>query len=269
MASFFSHNSCQLMLSQRYTPMLSKSKSAKNAWIRHLPLAVAVLIEAIQSDKLGTREAALLTLCDLAAFQAGPLKHHLEVTVPAVLHAFEDPNQLVQIAADSALKAVVDHTPAPVHVLEVLAAYLPVEDEALGSILANGHAAPLHLGARPMCGTSVAAVVRSVGRMVSRNRLPSADLMGRAQSVLPGLFEAFKSPNADVRKAVVDAIVDLYLQLGDWLMPYLSPLTTAQLKLVTIYINRITSRRRQEIQAGKENSRPAHAPYPTLSPRAS
>ena len=248
---------------------LSKSKSAKNAWIRHLPLAVAVLIEAIQSDKLGTREAALLTLCDLAAFQAGPLKHHLEVTVPAVLHAFEDPNQLVQIAADSALKAVVDHTPAPVHVLEVLAAYLPVEDEALGSILANGHAAPLHLGARPMCGTSVAAVVRSVGRMVSRNRLPSADLMGRAQSVLPGLFEAFKSPNADVRKAVVDAIVDLYLQLGDWLMPYLSPLTTAQLKLVTIYINRITSRRRQEIQAGKENSRPAHAPYPTLSPRAS
>ena len=93
--------------------------------------------------------------------------------------------------------------------------------------------------------------------------------MGRAQSVLPGLFEAFKSPNADVRKAVVDAIVDLYLQLGDWLMPYLSPLTTAQLKLVTIYINRITSRRRQEIQAGKENSRPAHAPYPTLSPRAS
>ena len=244
---------------------LSKSKSAKSAWVRHLPLAVAVLIEAIQSDKLGTREAALLALCDLAAFQAGPLKQHLEVTVPAVLYAFEDPNQLVQIAADSALKAVVDHTSAPIHALEVLAAYLPVEGEAPGSIVAR--ATPL--GARQLGGTSVAAVVRSVGRMVSRNRLPSAELMGRAQSVLPGLFEAFKSPNADVRKAVVDAIVDLYLQLGDWLMPYLSPLTTAQLKLVTIYINRITSRRRQEIQAGKENSRPAQVPYPTLSPRAS
>ena len=242
---------------------LSQSKSAKAAWARHLPLAVAVFIEAVQTDKLGTREPALLALCDLSTFQPAPMKQHLEVVVPAVLYAFEEPSQLVQIAADSALKAIVDNTPAPVHALEVLAAYLPVEGEASGNI---GRAMPL--GARKLGGTSVAAVVRSVGRMVSRNRLPSDELMSRSQSVLPGLFEAFKSPNADVRKAVVDAIVDLYLQLGDWLMPYLSPLTTAQLKLVTIYINRITSRRRQEIQAGKENSRPGHAPFPSMSPRA-
>jgi CLIP-associating protein 1/2 len=37
---------------------------------------------------------------------------------------------------------------------------------------------------------------------------------------------------------VVFCLVDLYLVLGDDLVPYLSSLTTSQKKLVTIYINR-------------------------------
>jgi CLIP-associating protein 1/2 len=41
-----------------------------------------------------------------------------------------------------------------------------------------------------------------------------------------------------VRKAVVFCLVDMYITLGDWLMPHLAPLSQSQLKLVTIYINR-------------------------------
>ena len=50
----------------------------------------------------------------------------------------------------------------------------------------------------------------------------------------------FGSQSADVRKAVVDAIVAMYDQLGDWLRLQFAGLTAAQQKLVTIYINRAT-----------------------------
>lgn len=37
--------------------------------------------------------------------------------------------------------------------------------------------------------------------------------------MLPPLFEAFKNPNADVRKAVVFCLVDMYMVLGEQLTP--------------------------------------------------
>ena len=61
--------------------------------------------------------------------------------------------------------------------------------------------------------------------------------------MLPPLFEAFKNPNADVRKAVVFCLVDMYMVLGEQLTPHLAVLSTSQLKLVTIYINRTAKAR--------------------------
>ena len=69
-------------------------------------------------------------------------------------------------------------------------------------------------------------------------RLPSAVLLECLPTVLPGLTEAFKNPSADVRKAVVFTLVEIYMVLGDAFWPYLSDLNAAQLKLVTIYVNR-------------------------------
>ena len=71
----------------------------------------------------------------------------------------------------------------------------------------------------------------------------AAELQLLLPQLLPPLFDAFKSPSADVRKAVVFALVDMYLVLGDQLTPHLSELSTSQLKLVTIYINRTTKTR--------------------------
>lgn len=106
--------------------------------------------------------------------------------------------------------------------------------------------------------------VRAVGRVVGR--LPSATLSAILPALLPGLFkvslagedahghptplaplapalvslcaQAFNHPSADVRKAVVFCLVDMYLVLGEALTPHLQALSTAQLKLVTIYITR-------------------------------
>jgi hypothetical protein len=78
------------------------------------------------------------------------------------------------------------------------------------------------------------------------------------------LVEAFNSTSADVRKAVVDALVAMYDALGDWLLPRLAGLTAAQQKLLTIYINRAAERREKnaerdasDARAGTKNGAPA------------
>ena len=43
-----------------------------------------------------------------------------------------------------------------------------------------------------------------------------------------GEAQAFKNPNADVRKAVVFCLVDMYLVLGEQLTPHLTSLSTSQ-----------------------------------------
>ena len=69
--------------------------------------------------------------------------------------------------------------------------------------------------------------------------------------VLPPLFEAFKNPDADVRKAVVFCLVDMYMVLGEQLTPHLAVLSTSQLKLVTIYINRTAKARAERSSAAE------------------
>ena len=92
--------------------------------------------------------------------------------------------------------------------------------------------------------------MRCVGGVVAR--MSAASLRGVAPDILPGLVEAFNSTSADVRKAVVDALVAMYDALGDWLLPRLAGLTAAQHKLLTIYINRAAERREKSGSLGKE-----------------
>ena len=229
--------------------LLAKARGSGKAWDKHLPQAMVLIFDNVRGPRKDNREAAVHVLQAIAAHQAPAFGPHTEMSIPIVLGAFDDENQLVQIAADGALKAVVDHALEPVLILEALAAFLPDDEGAEGPDHGPAHKHGLDLSTFHMHGSSVVAAVRMLGRVVSQNTMPPQELMRHTAKVLPGLFQAFKSPNADVRKAVVDTLVEMYLVLGEWLMPHLSPLSTAQLKLVTIYINRLTS-------AGKENSRP-------------
>lgn len=88
----------------------------------------------------------------------------------------------------------------------------------------------------PHVGRGGAAPVRCLGGVIGR--MEPETLMRSTPELIPGLCEAFNSPSADVRKAVVDTLVSMYDVLGDWLLPQLSGLSPAQQKLVTIYINR-------------------------------
>ncbi|XP_038971250.1 CLIP-associated protein isoform X1 [Phoenix dactylifera] len=75
------------------------------------------------------------------------------------------------------------------------------------------------------------------------NRLSQEELMTQLRSFLPALFEAFGNRSPDVRKTVVLCLVDIYIMLGKAFLPYLEGLKSTQLRLVTIYANRISQAR--------------------------
>ena len=56
------------------------------------------------------------------------------------------------------------------------------------------------------------AAIRTLSKLVPH--CPSEALSAGLPAVLPGLFVAFNNSNADVRKAVVFCLVDIYMVLG-------------------------------------------------------
>ena len=56
--------------------------------------------------------------------------------------------------------------------------------------------------------------------------------------LLPPLFAAFKSAEAEIRKQVVFCLVACMDVMGDALTPYLGELNARQLRLVTMYSSR-------------------------------
>ena len=92
--------------------------------------------------------------------------------------------------------------------------------------------------------------MRCLGGVIAR--MEPETLMRSTPELIPGLVEAFNSPSADVRKAVVDTLVSMYDSLGDWLLPQLSGLSPAQQKLVTIYINRAMEKNGAGVAKGEQ-----------------
>ena len=177
----------------------------------HAGQILAVSLEALASSDATAelRTHALFTLRDLAQCAPAAFAPHAGLALPRILDALDDPEDPdVALSAGDALDGVVD-------ALDPAAALRAVA---------------------PHVGEGGAAPVRCLGGVVTR--MEPDELMRCTPELIPGLVRAFNSTSADVRKAVVDALVAMYDALGDWLLPQLGGLTPAQQKLVTIYINR-------------------------------
>ena len=198
------------------------------------------------SPSAETKTHALFTLRDLARCSPEAFAPHAPAALPAILDALEDPEGVerdpeVALGAGDAVGGVVDAI-APEAALRALAPRLRLTNAPVVSSLSEfGTVKKTNVSAAP---------VRCVGGVVAR--MSAASLRGVAPDILPGLVEAFNSTSADVRKAVVDALVAMYDALGDWLLPRLDGLTAAQHKLLTIYINRAAERRDKSGSVGKE-----------------
>ncbi|KAJ1639527.1 armadillo-type protein, partial [Pavlovales sp. CCMP2436] len=174
-------------------------------------------LRLLESEDHDTREAAVHAARELLRSQRDRVIQFTEHVMLRLLAAHRDTSREVCLAAEECLELVVA-TSDPRRCLAVL---IPVAAREETPVLQ--------------------ASIRLISRIVPR--MGAAELQQLLPQLLPPLFDAFKSPSADVRKAVVFALVDMYLVLGDELTPHLSELSTSQLKLVTIYINRTTKAR--------------------------
>lgn len=68
--------------------------------------------------------------------------------------------------------------------------------------------------------------------------LTSRQLISILPLLMAHILPSFRSPLVDIRQAVVGAIVQMYVLVGDVLHPYVKELPPQQKKLLTIYIDR-------------------------------
>lgn len=145
------------------------------------------------------------------------MEDSVEIVVEKLLHVTKDSNPKVAIEAEHCLSIVMSEYDS-FRCLSVIVPVLVTEDE---KTLVN-------------CINCLTKVV---------GRLSHDDLMAQLPSFLPALFDAFSNQSADVRKTVVFCLVDIYIMLGKAFLPYLEGLNSTQLRLVTIYANRISQAR--------------------------
>jgi len=77
--------------------------------------------------------------------------------------------------------------------------------------------------------------------------LTSAQLLQLLPRLAPVVLASLNSAMADIRKAVVFVLVEVYLSVGEALFPYIRSLTPPQRKLLTIYIEKRLAQRRSMV----------------------
>eukprot|EP00798_Chlamydomonas_sp_ICE-L_P015142 gene15142-21202_t len=199
---------------------------------------VAAAAAGLRDDPSQSVRESLATLLGLLAAQcpAALVKSGLggstplEGLVTSLLRACTDSAREVVMAAKLALDLVVDCDPLRSRVVGILLARMHVTMALMGGSAvvgteAEGDQKSLH-------GHELYAIVRSLQLAVQR--LPMAEIESR--DIRPLLMQAFNDARADVRKAVVFTLVELWMALGDdRFQPYLASMTTTQEKLVTHY----------------------------------
>lgn len=83
--------------------------------------------------------------------------------------------------------------------------------------------------------------------------LTSAQLLSELPTAVPAVLSSVNSSLADLRKAVVFILVEMYLTVGDSVFPYVHSLTPPQRKLLTIYIEKRMNERKNMVTAAQQS----------------
>ncbi|KAF9611073.1 hypothetical protein IFM89_026957, partial [Coptis chinensis] len=178
---------------------------------------LTVVLEVLDDPDSSIRELALSLLVEMLTNQKDSMDNSVEVVLEKLLHVNKDMVAKVSSEAERCLTIVLCQYD-PFRCLTVIVPLLVSEDEKT-------------------LVTCINCLTKLVGR------LSQEELMAQLSSFLPALFDAFGNQSADVRKTVVFCLVDIYIMLGKSFLPYLEGLNSTQLRLVTIYANRISQAR--------------------------
>ncbi|EFJ10591.1 hypothetical protein SELMODRAFT_127796 [Selaginella moellendorffii] len=183
-------------------------------WSQYPNQILSMILEAFDDPDSQLREISLTAISEIVTIQKALIENSIEIILEKLIHATKDLSVKVSTIADRSLSAVLSQC-NPQRCLGVVMPLLVSDDDK-----------------------TLVTCISCLTKLVTR--LPQEELMAQLPSFLPALFDAFGNQNADVRKTVVFCLVDIYIVLGKAFVPYLGSLSSTQLRLVTIYANRIS-----------------------------
>ncbi|CDY31988.1 BnaA07g00070D [Brassica napus] len=189
----------------------------ESVWTKYFNQILTVVLEVVDDEDLSVREVALSLISEMLKSQKDAMEDSVEIVIEKLLHVSKDSIPKVSSEAEQCLTTVLSQYD-PFRCLSVIVPQLVTEDEK-----------------------TLVACINCLTKLVGR--LSQEELMDQLSSFLPAVFEAFGNQSADVRKTVVFCLVDIYIMLGKAFLPYLEGLNSTQVRLVTIYANRISQAR--------------------------
>ncbi|KAG8640296.1 hypothetical protein MANES_13G042800v8 [Manihot esculenta] len=188
-----------------------------SVWSKYFNQILTAVLEVLDDTESSIRELALSLIVEMLKNQKSAMEDSVEIVIEKLLHFMKDAVPKVSNEAEHCLSILLSQYD-PFRCLSVIVPLLVTEDEK--TLI-----------------TCINCLTKLVGR------LSQEELMTQLPSFLPAVFEAFGNQSADVRKTVVFCLVDIYIMLGKVFLPYLEGLNSTQLRLVTIYANRISQAR--------------------------
>ncbi|RAL47733.1 hypothetical protein DM860_012358 [Cuscuta australis] len=186
-------------------------------WNKYFNQILTAILEVLSDSEPSIREHALSLIVEMLKNQKVAMEDSVEIVIEKLVHVTKDAVPKVANEAEHCLTIVLSQYD-PFRCLSVVVPALVTEDEKT-------------------LVTCINCLTKLVGR------LSQEELMTQLPSFFPSLFDAFGNQSADVRKTVVFCLVDIYIMLGKAFLPYLEGLNSTQLRLVTIYANRISQAR--------------------------
>uniref|UniRef100_A0A0D9VIC6 TOG domain-containing protein n=1 Tax=Leersia perrieri TaxID=77586 RepID=A0A0D9VIC6_9ORYZ len=195
----------------------ASTNNDNSIWTKYFNQILTSVLEVLDDSDSSIRELSLSLVAEMLHNQKDSMEESIEIVLEKLLHVTKDVMAKVSNEANQCLNVVLAKYD-PFRCLAVIVPLLVSDDEK-------------------MLVTCTNCLTKLVGR------LSEEELMTQLPSFLPALFDAFNNQSPDVRKTVVFCLVDIYIMLGKAFAPYLEGLNSTQMRLVTIYANRISQAR--------------------------
>mmetsp|Transcript_81046 Transcript_81046/g.159104 ORF Transcript_81046/g.159104 Transcript_81046/m.159104 type:complete len:689 (+) Transcript_81046:3-2069(+) len=247
-------------------------KSAEDVyWMQNYAQFVTVLLESFRvpsstavgktSVSSGASEGPLIgfehqelsakSLLVMARYRGNHLKNLLEVMVDRLCHAAaSNPLPIVQ-SFEVILSEFAKYDASRLtRALMPYASFSLLEDNNNNNEGSNnsGVSGTMIMGDSPPARLLALRVISNSVRFFS-----SAQLLQQLPSLAPVVLSSINSSLADLRKAVVFILVEMYLSVGDSVFPYITSLTPPQRKLMTIYVEKRMNERKNIAATALQN----------------
>ncbi|CAA2999522.1 CLIP-associated isoform X2 [Olea europaea subsp. europaea] len=189
----------------------------QSIWSKYFNQILTTVLDVLDDSDSSIQELALSLIVEMLKNQKDAMEDSFEIVIEKLLHVTKDSVSDVSNELEHCLSIMLSEYD-PFRCLSVIVPLLVTED-----------------------GRTLIICINCLTKIVSR--LSQEELVAQLPSFLPALFDAFGNQSADVRKTVVFCLVDTYIKLGKAFLPYLEGLNATQLRLVTIYANRISQAR--------------------------